>query len=400
MRIIRISEILHDEGVTGLYSRLRFPKAASGGWSPSPITPEVSVTGGRPDLQDRLRCVLRRAGRQVIRDRRGHELTRFHIDPALGPFESYGSNDILVLSRKAGPHLDQIVQHGKSAQAVVEMCPERYQKLAAAGMGRDRLFLAVGGLDGFALGIYRFLLAARAVEPDAVDWRSMVPDFQVGHDRMPRLCLSLGEVKFRRQFFLQQGPRGFVICDGLRQDPGWIGAAMGYRAMAQACLARGIGQAIFCEDDVEIAPDFEIRLEKVMAYLKSRDWDVFSGLSTHVRQGYHAEQVESFRGETFLHLNRTTGMVFNIVNRRALERLAAWRYDEHGRQGITIDAHLESMPGLRAVTTMPFLVDHCDALSSTAWGFSNRRYRGMITNSQQRLAQMAAARLGDATAAI
>ncbi|HWL58567.1 MAG TPA: hypothetical protein VNQ78_18065 [Paracoccus sp. (in: a-proteobacteria)] len=392
MRIIRLTEILQDEGVSGIYSRLRFPKTQGGGWAPSPITAEVSISGKRPDLQECLTGVLRRAGRRVVPARTRAAVTRFHIDPDLGPSESYGANDVLILSRKAGPHLAQIALHSRGAQAVIELCPDRYQKLAAMGIERDRLFLAAGGLDGFALGIYRFLLATRAIDPDAVDWRSLVPEFPASAGNMPRLCLSLGEVRSRRQFFLEQGPRGFLLCDGLRQDPGWIGAAIGYRAMAQACLARGFSRAIFCEDDVEIAPDFEIRLEKVMAYLDGRDWDVFSGLSTHVRQGYSAHRVEDFRGETFLHLNRTTGMVFNIVNRRALERLAGWRYDDHGLRGVTIDAHLEAMPEMRAVTTLPFLVDHCDALSSTAWGFSNRRYRGMITTSQQRLAAMAAAR--------
>ena len=404
MQIRRFAEILQDEGLAGISARLLFPKPRGSGWAPPPVTHQVAIIGGRPDLRDRLARILRQTGRRIVsqdatpqdlipgdalpRDA-GQPVTRFHIDPDLGTATSHGPRDVLILARKAGQPLARISLHGRGAQAVIELCPDRYQKLRAMGLEADRLFLAAGGLDRFEKGIYRFLLAAQAMDPDQVDWRCLVPDF-ASSAGMPRLCLSLGEAQARRRFFKAEGPLGFVICDGLRLNLGWIGAALGYRAMAQACLARGVRQAIFCEDDVEIPADFEIRLAKVLDYLRDQEWDVFSGLSTHIRQGYHAAKVERHRGETFLHLNRTTGMVFNILNHRALERLAGWRHDDQGLRGITIDAHLESMPGLRAVTTLPFLVDHCDALSSTAWGFSNRRYRNMISTSQDRLARMAA----------
>ena len=133
------------------------------------------------------------------------------------------------------------------------------------------------------------------------------------------------------------------------------------------------------------APEFEARLQVVQDYLRGVEWDVFSGLSTHVRDDYALQGVARFGSETFLHLDRTAGMVFNIFNRRALEWLADWRMDDHGARRVTIDRHLEAMPGMRVVTTRDFLVDHSDLLSSTAWGFSNRRYRSLIAASQRRL---------------
>ena len=56
---------------------------------------------------------------------------------------------------------------------------------------------------------------------------------------VPRLCLGLPETPARRASFQRQPVQGFRVFDGLRYDPGWIGAALSFRTMARACLDAG-----------------------------------------------------------------------------------------------------------------------------------------------------------------
>ncbi|GGF81792.1 hypothetical protein GCM10011402_38030 [Paracoccus acridae] len=151
--------------------------------------------------------------------------------------------------------------------------------------------------------------------------------------------------------------------------------------MAQACLDQKVGPALFCEDDIEFAPDFEKRLHVVQTYLESCDWDVFSGLITDFGPDYVITRVTHFGGEVFVHLNRCVGMVCGIYNHRALMRLASWTDDIQ----LAIDRYLEASEGLKVVTTLRFLVGHSDSLKSSIWHFNNERYNNMIKNSELRL---------------
>ena len=379
----RISEILHDEGLAGIYSRLRYPKGRTATHDLPPIAARVQVIGGDATLAASLRQMLRMAGRPTLPEGAAPGTTRFHIDPDFTAASRHDERDVLILTSRTRADLAQVILHGRGCHALIGTVPARLDALIASGLPAERLFLAAEDVTGFRRGLFRFLVAGRAVDPDAIDWRSVMPE--IAPATVPRLCLGLPETPARRASFQRQPVQGFRVFDGLRYDPGWIGAALSFRTMARACLDAGAPWAIFCEDDMLAAPEFEARLQVVQDYLRGVEWDVFSGLSTHVRDDYALQGVARFGGETFLHLDRTAGMVFNIFNRRALEWLADWRMDDHGARRVTIDRHLEAMPGMRVVTTRDFLVDHSDLLSSTAWGFSNRRYRSLIAASQRRL---------------
>ncbi|MFG6081879.1 hypothetical protein ACEUZ9_002515 [Paracoccus litorisediminis] len=388
MSISRISQIYEHEGILGFYSRLRFPKARREGALVGPITQEVQILSPDGQRADVLAQLLDLASRDVVPADQSGLHTRFHLDPDIYSGHRYAPNDVLILTDRTSYHAGQLKVVAEQCHAIIETSEARFRTISEMQVAGGRLFLARADDEGFRQGIYRFLLSSGAIDWDTADWRQLLSDTR--SDEVQKFCLSLPETLSRRQSFLAQGLSDFRILDGIRLEQGWIGAALGYRALAEACLARGVQQAIVCEDDVSVAPGFRQRLDTVREYLGRVEWDVFSGLSSHVGPDYRVTRVEHYKGETFVHLDRTTGMVFNIYNRRALAHLAGWRVAEHGAQGITIDRHLEAMPNMRVVTTLPFLVDHSDHLASAAWSFDNRRYRSLISASQHRLTQMLA----------
>lgn len=388
MRLHRLGQIMRQEGPHGFYSRLRYPKRRRQAGSVAPFSRQLAIIGARSDFTDSLSAALIALGHQVLPETARPGMTRLHIDPENPALAAYGPEDVLVVtaaSRLDPARLGLLARH---CHSIIETSETRLARLIEAGAPAGRLFLIAGDPALLRRDLYRIQLAVGSVDPDQADWQQFHELQELG--RRPRLCLSLPETPERRHSFLRRRLPEFRLFNGVRGNPGWIGAAIGFRLMARACLSARVDSAVICEDDLYADPRFEDRLEVVTDYLAQTEWDVFSGLSTHVGDGYRVTRVERFRGETFVHLNRTTGMVFNIFAPRALDWLAAWSVGSHARARITIDRHLEKMPAMRVVTTLPFLVDHADGLASSAWGFSNRRYRGLISASQRRLARMVA----------
>lgn len=51
----------------------------------------------------------------------------------------------------------------------------------------------------------------------------------------------------------------------------------------------------------------------------------------------------------------------------------------------TIDRFIESLNGLRVITTHPYLIGHKEELSSTLWGIGNDVYKDLIQKSNKLL---------------
>ena len=81
-------------------------------------------------------------------------------------------------------------------------------------------------------------------------------------------------------------------------------------------------------------------------------------------------------------------MVCNIYAPAALACIAAWDESNKDADTNTIDRWLQAA-GLRAVLTLPFLVQHREDQNSSLWGISNEGYSQMIAQTEAELAHMA-----------
>lgn len=202
------------------------------------------------------------------------------------------------------------------------------------------------------------------------------------------VCISLPETAQRRAA-ARASPRPVALFDGLRADKSWVGCALSFKYLGQKACEAGLAQLEICEDDAELAVDFANRRAIVARYLGERcgRWDVFSGLIAHLHPEAQVLSVEECDGETFVILDRMTSTVLNIYTRRALALMAAWNPADLAPSTNTIDRYLERLPGLRIVTTIPFLVGHREDVHSSLWNFPNRHYRTLIAESERRLAE-------------
>jgi hypothetical protein len=325
--------------------------------------------------------------------------TMLHLAPGpAGP--AFTARDVIILRDPAQtahllaaprPHPRGLA----ACAAVLAGSPGCLQRLADAGVPGARRFLLpppAAGETALTGGLARWLIAAGLIPPEGADpsWFPVLANLTPG----ARLCLSLPESQDRRSRFATLGLDDFAFFDGLRLDPGWHGAGHSHALIARAALRQGAAPLTVCEDDLSLSPDFPARRAAVEAYLATVPWDVFSGLLTNVAPDARIRRVDRQGGVTFVHLDTTIGMVFNIYGPRALQHLAVWPGDG-GLQGVgpetgTIDLWLGAMPGLQVVTTLPFLVGHDSGLTSTVFGFSNRRYDQMIRASEGRLARLVA----------
>lgn len=392
----RIGRIWRHEGAAGLWTRLRHPKHTGGAGALTPrVVPPFRLTGPDPALVSAVRDAIGRLlGPAAVSDEAA--ATTIHIAPPVGKGAKFGAQDALLFPEpeSAARFLGQAGK-GILADCGAVLLPDA-ALLAAfrrAGLGEGRLFvlpaLSDPARDGLAGGLARWLVAAGALAPDRVD-PALFPALR---DLGPgaRLCLGLPESRARRAGFLRQNLPEFRIFDGLRLRPGWQGAGWSHATIARAALARNAVPLLVCEDDMRPQPDFRARLATVQAYLDRTEWDLFSGLLTDVPEDCHIHRVEKQGDLTFIHLDYATGMVLNICNRRVLEHLASWTPADGQPRSDTVDAWISRMPGMRVVTTLPFLAGHDATAVSTVFGFANRRYDSLIRASERRLARLAAA---------
>lgn len=207
--------------------------------------------------------------------------------------------------------------------------------------------------------------------------------------RLEFVCLSLPETHQRRVRAWKPTNRNVELFDGIRHPIGWVGCALSYKFLATRALKKGVNQLTIFEDDLDPVRLDPVTLSSIDRYLLDHEsqWDVFCGLITDLTSSASISRIEEFEGLLFIHLNKMTGMVFNIYARSALEILSCWRFDNEVT-ALTIDRHLEASSDLRVVTVLPFVAGHDEALSSTLWGFRNSVYNEWIVASQHRLGSM------------
>ena len=202
--------------------------------------------------------------------------------------------------------------------------------------------------------------------------------------------LSLPETISRRRIFETHRPSKSVIFDGIRRRPGWVGCGLSYKFLAQQAIKQGKDQLCVMEDDVVLPEDFNFKNELVHEFLafKAGQWDLFSGLIASLNDDTRILSVESFKGVTFVTIDKMTSMVFNIFNKNTLNILASWDPENTDAENNTIDRFLENQKNLRVVVMLPFMVGHREEVQSTLWGFQNTQYCDMIKDSEKKLQSM------------
>lgn len=380
--LTKIYRIWRREGIRGFYARWRYPRIAV---TPlAPLALPFQIRGGaaeqRRDLGQALQQVL---GAAAVSDDQGSVLL---IDPKPGEVQR---GDILLLTKAdATEALRRAPTDLAKAGSILLSDPQVIVQLEDAGADCARLFVIPqsASVQDLAAALSRWLIAAQLLDPTRLDV-TLFPALAGLHPGA-RLCLGLPEATARRAGFLSHELPGFSIFDGVRMAPGWVGCGWSYASMARAALARDAYPVTIAEDDLQPPDDFQSRLAEVERYLAQEDWDIFSGLLSDISEDAVISHVEMRNGTTFIHLNFATGMVFNLYNRRVLAHLAEWRPENGGPEVNTIDAWLSFLPDLKVITTLPFLVGHDENLTSTVFGFSNRRYEGTIQSSTLRLQKM------------
>lgn len=369
----KLWRILRYEGRAGLLARLIHPKRGSASGQTPRVRVPLSVSGGSEAEAAKAYEALRRLGVAL-----GDGGTRLHLAP--DPTVQYGADDALILN---GPEIRRFTTAAQNAAAVLVPDGAAYDALRAAGVDGGRLFIGDAGPASFA----RWLIAAGALSPANLE-TAIFPAFA---ELAPgaRLCLSLPEATARRAGF-QRRNSDFTMFDGIRLSPGWQGAGWSYATLSRAAVQAGAAPLLVCEDDMIPLRDFEARLAQIGAYLSQTEWDVFSGLLSDVRPDARITRVERRGDLTFVHLDHCMGAVCNLYNTRALRHLSEWSPKGGNIHNMTIDVWLARMPGLRVVTTLPFIAGHDEKATSTVFGFSNRRYNSLIRASEKRLAQMVA----------
>ncbi|NPD14628.1 hypothetical protein HOY34_05350 [Xinfangfangia sp. D13-10-4-6] len=394
----KILRVWRNEGAMGLLARILHRKSARHAFGGTPefagpmrlrgaLSPGLADMLAVPPLCDFFLSDADQAG------------PLFWVDPAAEAVAAAGC-DCAALCFTALGRLRDFLAAGRDvtgaalASAVLLVATEACVAAAAeAGFPPGRVFHLPSqeGPDAFRAGLIRWLIAAGAIAPELTppgiraEWFPGLGGLQPD----ARLCLSLPEAVERRRRFRSLGLTDFTLFPGLRYSPAWQGAAMSYALMARAAMAQGAVPLTICEDDLIPGADFRTRLASVHSYLQENPgWDVFSGLLTNLAEGTRVTRVVRQEGQMLIHLDFTTGMVFNIYNARALEHLSRWQRSGGDVAVNTIDDWLGQLPGLQVVTSLPFLVGHDSGQRSTIFGFSNQRYDRVIEASARRLARL------------
>ena len=150
----------------------------------------------------------------------------------------------------------------------------------------------------------------------------------------------------------------------------------------------GMDEIMICEDDVIFPEDFSSQLDSIQHKLRSKNnWSIFSGVMADAGRikVHDCEQIED---KKLIRINHMMSMVFNIYNRSMFPHICKWNEQNRDDQTNTIDRYLESKD-LAVYVQIPFMVGHKEELRSTIWGFSNTQYATMISNTQEKLEELA-----------
>lgn len=200
------------------------------------------------------------------------------------------------------------------------------------------------------------------------------------------VCLGLPETVSRRADFDSDNHYGIQYFPGLRHRLGWVGCGLSYKFLLHRAKDIGLERIMICEDDIQFPENFSSHLASVNEYLDSReDWDLFSGLIANLHQDTNILECVEHGEQKYVTIDKMTSTVMNIYSRDFYENLLGWDDKNHDAKTNTIDRYIESRSDLHVITTPKFLVGHKEELDSTLWGFNNRTYREMISESEKLL---------------
>lgn len=387
----KAASILRKEGLAGLAGRLRNPKVA-----PAPAPPQIGTAitlAG--EVESPMGAALSRTfaahgiqlavsvdagprlhvGRPC--DRNGLRRGDIFVADAATPDATIGrlrAIAALIVDHKTA-RIEALAARGRRGQPHLMAIPAPPQADAS-----DKAWLDWRAQSDFALR--RLLLFCGALPAGQLDYGSALgAGSQFG--------LSLPETPARRRAFAQAGFADMPVLDGLRAEPGWIGAALSYRQIARAALAQGRNELLIAQDDALPRAEFSHRLGVARSYWRESGAAMFAGLVTDVDDSFRITRIVRHNGMVFLHLNKSVGLVFNIFGAAMLRRLADWDETDSNRDQNTIDRYVSRTTDAEVVTCLPYLVGHRPDHRSAVWGFRNARYNTLIRASERRLARMA-----------
>lgn len=199
------------------------------------------------------------------------------------------------------------------------------------------------------------------------------------------ICLSLPEFKYRRNAFPRN--KKFIFFDGLRHEIGWVGCGLSYKFLMQLAKERELDSLVICEDDVEFSDDFLSNYLNVEKFLKTVNYDIFSGLIASLPEDFVVLSHKQINTHTYLIINKIMSTVFNVYNKSIFEHIANWDESNLDRFNNTIDKYISSKIELVTVVSIPFLVGHKLDCNSSVWGVSNSEYVEKINETIQVLKQ-------------
>ncbi|VCU69455.1 Methyltransferase domain protein [Pigmentiphaga humi] len=229
---------------------------------------------------------------------------------------------------------------------------------------------------------FRFLLANDVIDFDRF-YELAGAGFSIDSEMV---CLGLPESIARQASFRLDNQYGIQAFPGLRHQLGWVGCGLSYKFLFRKAREQGLAEVAICEDDVDFLPGWQDRYRAAQRYLaESGDWDIFSGLIANLHVQTAVSDLSESEGATYVHLDKMVSTVMNVYSARMFDRLESWDPAIRDAERNTYDRYVERMPGVRIVTTMPFLVGHKDEEVSTLWGFNNTVYVDLIRASEQLL---------------
>lgn len=197
------------------------------------------------------------------------------------------------------------------------------------------------------------------------------------------VCLSLTETIERREHF-KRSYADIPVFQGLRHDLGWVGAGLSYKFLINRAKDEGLPQLTVCEDDVELLPGHNEKLEFIRSYLKRvKEWDIFSGLIADFDKDTKVLSVEKTEIGYLATIDRTVSNVFCIYNKNIYDRILMWNHMYRNVQINTIDRFIQNLEKMRVVCCYPYFVKQSNDVSSTLWGIDNTKYSKMIDDSEK-----------------
>ena len=201
-------------------------------------------------------------------------------------------------------------------------------------------------------------------------------------------CLGLPESTERQAEFHKEQNKIPTIWSfpGIRHKTPWIGCGLSYKYILRYARDHQWNNISICEDDVLFPDDIQKKLEDIHHVLvdRSLNWDIFSGHVTDLNTNTNIQLLDTEQSTTYVQLNKTTGMVFNIYHQRFYDYLLKWDEDNHDLKTNAIDRYIENKPDLKVVTTLPYLVEHKEDVCTTLWDRKHNMhfsYNDMTHNS-------------------